>query len=455
MSGYSPHTPGDVAAMLAAIGVGSLDELLAHVPASLRTRAAIALPDGLSEPELRRRLGELAGRNATDAAVFLGAGAYPHWTPAVVDQILMRSEFATAYTPYQPEVSQGTLQATFEFQTFVAMLLGLDVANASMYDGASATAEAVLMARRLLPRRRTVWLARALHPHYRAAVLTYLRGLGELAVREVPFAADGRTDVAALRGALGDDALCVVVGQPNVFGVLEDVAAVATAAHDAGALAITATTEPLALALVRSPGACGADIAVAEGQSFGLPVAYGGPGVGLFATHDRYVRSMPGRIVGETVDAHGRRGYVLTLATREQHIRRERATSNICTNQGLCALAVTVYLSLLGRNGLRQLATANYEAAHAAAARLEAAGVPRAHVAPFFNEFVVHAPAAAAGWETMARDGLVAGYPLGRWFPELEDALLVCVTETHAPEQVDRLVAALAAPTPAARSARG
>ena len=454
MSGYSPHTADDVAAMLATIGVRSIDDLFAHVPAGLRERARVDLPAGLSEPELHRLLSGLADRNGA-GAVFLGAGAYPHWIPAVVDQILLRAEFATAYTPYQPEVSQGTLQAVFEFQTFTALLLGLDVANASMYDAASATAEAVLMARRLLPGRRTVWIARALHPHYRATVATYLRGLGDVRIHEIPFGADGRTDLAGLRSALGDDALCVVLGQPNVFGVVEDLADAAAAAHAVGALAISATAEPLALALLRPPGACGIDIAVAEGQSFGLPVSYGGPGVGLLATHERHVRSMPGRIVGETVDARGRRGYVLTLATREQHIRRERATSNICTNQGLCALAVTAYLSLLGRHGLRSLAETNYQAAHAVATRLDAAGAPRAFAAPFFNEFAVHAPDAAAEWEALARDGVVAGFPLGRWYPELDGALLVCVTETHGAEQVDRLVGALAAPAPAARSVRG
>jgi len=454
VSGYTPHTPADVAAMLEAIGVASVDDLFAHVPASLRSRARIELPPGLTEPELRRQLEALASRNASagEAPVFLGAGAYPHWSPTVVDQILLRSEFATAYTPYQPEVSQGTLQAIFEFQTFTALLLGLEVANASMYDGASATAEAVLMARRLLPDRRTVWMARSLHPQYRATVATYVRGLPDVTLREIPFGPDGRSDLG--RVELGPDALCVVVGYPNVFGVLEDVAALAERAHGAGALAITATTEPLALALARSPGAAGADIAVAEGQSFGLPMSYGGPGVGLFATHERFLRSMPGRIVGETVDATGRRAFVLTLATREQHIRRERATSNICTNQGLCTLAVTVYLAALGRHGLAQLAERNYQTAHAVAARLEAAGSRRRFAAPFFNEFVVDAPEAAARWEELAAEGLVAGYPLGRWYPELDGTLLLCVTETHAPEQIERLVAALAPPARRARSAR-
>ena len=458
MSGYSPHTPDDVAAMLAAIGIPSLDDLVAHVPATLRAKAHVDLPAGLTEPELRTRMSALADRNlAPDlSAVFLGAGAYPHHTPTLVDQILLRSEFATAYTPYQPEVSQGTLQAVFEFQTFVALLTGLEVANASMYDGASATAEAVLMARRLLPDRGTVWISRALHPHYRAVVATYLRGLPGVTLRELPFGADGRSDLSALRAGLGPDALCIVLGYPNVFGVLDDVAGAAALAHAAGALAITATTEPLAFGLVRSPGASGADIAVADGQSFGLPLGYGGPSVGLFAVQERHVRAMPGRIVGETVDTNGRRGYVLTLATREQHIRRERATSNICTNQGLCTLAVTTYLSLLGRHGLRQLAEVNYAAAHATATRLQEAGVERLMTGPFFNEFVVRVPDAVARWEQLVRlERLVAGFPLGRWYPELPDALLLCVTETHGAADIDRLVGALASPPRAARAARG
>ena len=455
MSGYTPHTDADIAGMLEVIGAPSVEALFAHVPQSLRAKAHVALPDGLTEPELRTRLRALAGRNAAavESAVFLGAGAYPHFIPTLVDQMLLRSEFATAYTPYQAEVSQGTLQAIFEFQTFAALLLGLEVANASMYDGASALAEAVLMARRVHPDRRVVWVARTLHPHYRATLVTYLRGLGELDIRDIPFLPDGRCDLDMLAAGLGADSLCAVVGYPNVFGVIENVDAVASLMRDAGGLTITATPEPLALALVRSPGACGADIAVAEGQSFGLPVAYGGPGVGLFATRDRFVRSMPGRVVGETVDTQGRRGFVLTLATREQHIRRERATSNICTNQGLCSLAVTVYLSLLGRQGLKNLAQVNYRAAHAAASRLAAAGVPLAFTGPFFNEFVVRAPEAVARWEALAREGLVAGFPLGRWFPELADALLVCVTETHTEEQIDRLVRELATPARHARTA--
>jgi glycine dehydrogenase subunit 1 len=455
VSAYQPHTPDDVAAMLAAIGAPSIDGLFTQIPAGLRERAHIDLPAGLSEPALRTRLGGFAARNLDPATslVFAGAGSYPHVSPAVVDHILQRSEFATAYTPYQPEVSQGTLQAIFEFQTFVALLMGMEVANASMYDGASATAEAVLMARRLLPGRRVVWLSRALHPQYRETVVTYLQALDDVEVREVGWTAEGRTDVAALAAAAGDGTLCVVVGYPNVFGVLDDLPGIARVVHAVGGLMISATTEGLALAAVRSPGACDVDIAVAEGQSFGLPMSYGGPGVGLFATRERLVRSMPGRIVGETVDATGRRGFVLTLATREQHIRRERATSNICTNQGLCSLAVTVHLAMLGRRGLQAMAASNLAAAGRAAQLLERAGVPRVFTGPVFNEFAVRVPDARARWTQLAdAEGIVAGVPLGRWYPELEDVLLLCVTEVHGERQIARLVEALAAGRPAVRA---
>ena len=448
MSAYTPHTAADVAAMLDAIGAGSFDDLLAHVPAGLRARARIELPPGLTEPDLRRTMAALAARNASppDTDVFLGGGAYPHVAPGVVNHVLLRSEFATAYTPYQPEVSQGTLQAVFEFQTFAALLLGLDVANASMYDGASAVAEAVLMARRLQPGRGDVLVSRALHPQYRETIATYVQGLRDVRLHEVPIGADGRVDRAALDGMLGPQSLCLVVGYPNVLGVVEDLTALSAAATRAGALSVSATTEALALAYLRSPGAAGVDIAIAEGQSFGLPVSYGGPGVGFFATREAHVRAMPGRIVGETVDTRGRRGYVLTLATREQHIRRQRATSNICTNQGLCALAVTVYLSALGRDGLARLADANYRRAHAVAARLADAGADLVVRGPFFNEFLVRAPVVARSWEAVVeREGLVPGFPIGRWLPEYGDALLVCVTEVQDDRAIERLVRVLGA----------
>jgi glycine dehydrogenase subunit 1 len=458
MSAYTPHTRADVDAMLAAVGAAALDDLVAHVPATIRARARIDLDPGLTEPDLRRIMEHLAARNSgvDPAAVFLGAGAYPHVAPSVVNHVLLRSEFATAYTPYQPEVSQGTLQAIFEFQTFAALLLGLDVANASMYDGASAAAEAVLMARRLQPGRPDVLVSRALHPHYRESIRTYVQGLADVRIREVPIDAAGRSDAAALAAMLGPDTLCVVVGYPNVLGVIEDLPGLAAAAHGAGALAISATAEPLALAHLRSPGGCGVDVAVAEAQGFGLPVSFGGPGVGLFAVRDAHVRAMPGRIVGETVDGRGRRGFVLTLATREQHIRRQRATSNICTNQGLCALAVTVYLSALGRDGLRRVAATNYRRAHHVAARLEAAGVPLLFpTAPFFNEFLVRAPHAVRDWDAIGgREGIVPGFPVGRWLPEYPDGLLVCVTEVQEDEAIARLVDVLAQETRPAR-ARG
>ena len=442
---FLPHTDDDIRAMLATVGVAQLADLFADVPATLRARAALDIAPGLPEAELRTRLGQLAARNtAAQQLCFMGGGAYAHFVPAVVDQILQRAEFYSAYTPYQPEVSQGTLQAIFEFQSLVAMLLGMEVANASMYDGASATAEAVLMALRLSPKRRRIILSAALHPEYRAVVHTYVAGSGEVELLVAPFAGDGRTDASWLDTTLDETIAAVVVGYPNVFGVVEDLGSIARRAQAAGALLVTVTAEPVALGVLQPPGAYGADIAVAEGQSLGMPLSYGGPGVGLFATRQSCVRMMPGRLVGEAVDGAGRRGYVLTLATREQHIRREKATSNICTNQGLMALALTVHLSMLGKAGLRQLAIANTAAAHRAAARLTASGRWRLRFdAPFFNEFVVTGNNAAAAWEQARARGVLAGIPLERWYPDLSDALLLCVTELHDAAAVDRLVEAL------------
>jgi len=445
---YIPHTEADVAAMLSAIGLRSLDELIEHVPAELRRTAALEVADGLGEADVIRRLSALAERNrvAPDLLCFAGAGAYPHFVPSVVDAVILRSEFATAYTPYQPEVSQGTLQATFEFQTLVASLLGLEVANASLYDGSTATAEAVLMAKRLAPKAGRVLLAASLPPQYRQVVRTYLEGLSGLECVEVPFAPDGRLDAAALGRLLSPAPAGVVVGYPNFFGVVEDLAAIAENVRAANSLLVSVTPEALSLGLLHSPGALGVDIAVGEGQSFGIPLSFGGPYLGLFATRERYVRSMPGRLVGETVDEQGRRGYVLTLATREQHIRRERATSNICTNQGLCALAATVFLALAGRRGLRELADRNARKARYALGRLrERAGAELVFSAPFFNEFVVRLPDARRRHERALERGVLAGVPLGPWYPALADALLVCTTEVHTPADVERLAEALAA----------
>ena len=427
--------------MLDAIGAPSVAALFAHVPSALRATAALRLPAGIDEREVREELAALAAANRTgDGFVFLGAGAYPHFVPAAVEQLAGRAEFATAYTPYQPEVSQGTLQATFEFQSAIAALTGMEVANAGMYDGASAAAEAVLMAQRLRPGRTAVVVSRALHPQYRQVIATYLEGVGDVEIVTVPYGEDGTTALPST--AVLERASCLVIGSPNVFGAIEDLAAAGAAAHAAGGLLVSVTAEALALALLRTPGACGVDIAVAEGQSLGLPLSYGGPGLGLFASRQSFLRSLPGRLVGETVDASGRRGFVLTLATREQHIRRERATSNICTNHGLCALQATIYLALLGRRGLGVLAERNVRGAHALTERLAGLGRLR-FAAPYFNEFVLQIPDARRRWEAALGRGVVAGLPLADWYPELEDCLLVCATEMHDTAAHDRLVAAL------------
>lgn len=439
---YIPHTDHDIAAMLTVIGATAVDDLFAHIPEELRRQATLHLPAGLSELEVRERLQTLAqvDKVGPETVAFLGAGAYPHFSPVVVDQIIQRSEFATAYTPYQPEVSQGTLQSIFEFQSFVATLFGLDVANASMYDGASATAEAVLMAKRLSPQRSTVLLARSVHPQYRQVVRTYLEGAPGVDIVEVPWGQDGRVDQAFLAQRLNDRVSCVVLGYPNVFGVIEEVARISELARRNGVFTVTTTAEALALGLLKSPGELGADIAVAEGQSFGLPVSYGGPGVGLFGCREKVLRNMPGRLVGETTDHEGRRGFVLTLATREQHIRREKATSNICTNQGLCALAVTVFLSLMGKQGLRELARRNVKKSHFARDLVLQQTQGRApFAAPFFNEFVLEIDNARAVWTRLKAQGVIAGIVLEDWYPELKNCLLLCVTELHTREQIERL----------------
>ncbi len=446
---YIPHTDHDVAEMLNALGIASVDDLFRHFPKTLRSQADINLPSGLSETGVRARLSELAERNRTgpESSVFLGGGAYRHFVPTVVDHLIQRGEFATAYTPYQPEVSQGTLQAIFEFQSLIVSLFGLDVANASMYDGASATAEAVLMAKRILPTRSSVLVSRALHPHYRHVIETYLHGFPGVCVVEIPWGADGRLDSNILDQQLNETVGCIVLGYPNVFGVIEDVAAISEAVHQAGGLAITATTESLALGLLKSPGELGVDIAVAEGQSLGIPLSYGGPGIGLFACREKFLRNMPGRLVGETVDQDGRRGFVLTLVTREQHIRRERATSNICTNQGLCALATAVFLCLMGKNGLCEMARQNVKKSHYARDLLLQTGRCRAHFsAPFFNECVLEVPDAREVWQQLQAENLIAGLLLEDWYPELKDCLLVCVTEMHTRTEIERLAEKFGAP---------
>jgi glycine dehydrogenase subunit 1 len=442
-----PQTESDVAAMLETIGARHLDDLIAHVPASLRASATIKLERGLSEADVVREISALAARNtgASGFLSFLGAGYYRHYVPAAVRAVIARAEFATSYTPYQAEASQGTTQAIFEFQTLITQLTAMEVANASMYDGASAAAEAVLMARRLMPKRPVVALSRALWSEYRATIRTYLSALDGLDIVEVPFDdATGATDLSALDRIANDRLLCMVTGYPNALGIIEPLGALAQMTHRAGGLAISATAEGIALGLLRAPGELGVDIAVGEGQSFGLPLQFGGPGVGFMGARLTHLRQMPGRLVGQTRDRDGRRAFCLTLNTREQHIRRERATSNICTNHSLCALAATVYLSLMGRAGLRELAERNVELAHQAAAVLEAAGIRRRFSGPFFNEFTLKLANPSAALEAAERRQILAGVALGNDYSELSDALLVSVTEMNRGDEFSRLAAAIA-----------
>jgi glycine dehydrogenase subunit 1 len=442
---YLPHTPADRKAMLAAIGVGSVDELYVDVPAAARRAGLIeGLPLAQGELEVERALARLAARNLTAATApaFLGAGAYRHHVPAAVDHLIQRSEFLTSYTPYQPEVSQGTLQYLFEFQTQVALLTAMDAANASMYDGATACAEAVLMAARVTRRRKAI-LSGGLHPHYRDVTATSTR-FSDFRIEARPADVRAREDLAAL---IDDQTACVVVQTPDVFGNPRDLSALARAAQAKGALLIAVVTEVVSLGALRPPGEMGADIVVAEGQGLGNAVGFGGPYLGLFATRERFVRQMPGRLCGETVDADGRRGFVLTLSTREQHIRREKATSNICTNSGLCSLAFTIHLALLGEAGFRKLARLNHAKACQLADRL--VGVPGVEVLneAFFNEFTVRLrKPAAAVVSALAARGVLGGVPASRLFgddPALADLLLLATTETNTEDDMDALCAAL------------
>ena len=440
---YLPLTPADRAEMLAVIGAPDVDALFRDVPEAARKPALFDLPLHAGELEVERELAGLAAMNRTAGAgpFFCGAGAYRHHVPASVDHLIQRSEFLTSYTPYQPEIAQGTLQVLFEFQTQVAALTGLEVANASMYDGSTACAEAVMMAQRVTRREKAI-LSGGLHPHYAATTRTIAHAEGMEIVR-LPAAIDAE---AAVIAAIDADTACVVVQTPNVFGVASDVSRIADAAQAAGALLIVVTTEAVAYGLLKSPGEMGADIAVAEGQSIGNALSYGGPYVGLFAARERHVRQMPGRLCGETVDADGRRGFVLTLSTREQHIRREKATSNICTNSGLCALAFSIHLSLLGETGLRRLAALNHSRARELKDALAAVKGVEVLTPRFFNEIAVRTPHdARALVEDLAGEGILAGVPYARLDPDagLEDVLLLAATETTTGEDIAALVAAL------------
>ena len=429
---YLPHTEADRAAMLQAIGAKSVDELFRDVPSGARLRELPDLPRHAGELAVERQLAGLANKNVAAGSVpfFLGAGAYRHHVPAAVDHLVQRSEFLTAYTPYQPEISQGTLQMLFEFQTQVALITGMDVANASMYDGATACAEAVMMANRITRRKKSI-LSGGLHPHYREATRTqaHFTEFEVVTAAPDPLAAE---DLAAL---IDGETSCVVVQNPTFFGHLGDLRALAEACHAQGALLVAVVTEAVSLGAVTPPGAMGADIVVAEGQSLGNALNFGGPYLGLMAARERFVRHMPGRLCGETVDEDGRRGFVLTLSTREQHIRREKATSNICTNSGLVALGFSIHLSLLGEEGFARLAALNHEAACALADRLDALEGVEVLNQSFFNEFTVRlSQPAAEVVERLAGRGILAGVPVSRLYPEetgLADLLLVAGTETN------------------------
>lgn len=427
---YLPLTPEDRVEMLDAIGVKSIDDLFVDVPASARRVGTVDLPLHAGEIEVEREMAALARRNrsAGEGAFFCGAGAYRHHVPATVDHIIQRSEFLTSYTPYQPEIAQGTLQVLFEFQTQVAALTGMEVANASLYDGSTGAAEAVMMAQRVTRRNKAV-MSGGVHPHYIETIETLAHAAG-VTTQAMPAAVDAEDAVIA---AIDADTACVVVQTPNVFGTVTDVTKIAEAAHAAGALLIVVTTEAVSYGLLKSPGEMGADIAVAEGQSIGNGLNFGGPYVGLFACKEKFVRQMPGRLCGETVDADGRRGFVLTLSTREQHIRRDKATSNICTNSGLCALAFSIHMSLLGETGLRQLAALNHQKAVALRDALKAVPGVEILTPRFFNEFAIRVPRNAADLvESLAGHGIIAGVPFSRLDAGagLDDVLLVAATET-------------------------
>ncbi len=440
---YLSLSDKDKAEMLARTGAAKIEDLFCCIPEAVRLKGLLDLPAAQSELELVRTIDAVGRKNAGGQLSFLGGGAYDHFIPTVVDYLSSRGEFVSPYTPYQPEVSQGTLQIIFEFQTLICQLTGLDIANASLYDGSTGAAEAVLMAHRVTSRDKVI-LAKSLHPQYREVIRTYIKNLGVEAV-EVGYGPDGRIDPAELQKVLDDKTAAVVCQSPNFLGVIEDVKALSDAAHGVKALSVAVVAEALSLGLLEAPGALGADIVTGEAQSFGLPLSFGGPYLGFMACKKDYLRQMPGRITGETKDTEGRRGFVLTLATREQHIRRERATSNICTNQALCALRATIFLETLGKQGLREMAWQNAQKAAYAADRLgKIKGVRKKFGGPFFNEFVMTLPKPWAAVDAALKaKGLVGGYGLEGEYPGIGNAALVCVTELRTKDEIDRLARTL------------
>jgi glycine dehydrogenase subunit 1 len=438
---YIPHTEEDIQTMLEYVGAKKVEDLFEMIPEEYRFFKPLSLPEPLSEPDLLRHV---QGLQSMAYSSFLGAGAYHHFIPSVISALISRSEFYTAYTPYQPEISQGTLQAIFEYQTLMCQLTGMEVSNASMYDGASGLAEAVWMAERVTKRRK-VLVSEAVHPEYRKVIQTYVDP-DQLEIILIPYKKEeGRTDERRLSDLLDPGVSGVVIQSPNFFGVIEDLHPMADKVHEAGGLMIVGFSEPVAYGILKPPGEEGADIVAGEGQSFGIPLSYGGPYLGIFATREKFVRNMPGRLVGETVDLAGKRGFVLTLATREQHIRREKATSNICTNEGLCALMATLFLSCLGKKGLRELALMNLgKAEYAKKIVSRIAGCRLFFSSPTFNEFVlkIHGEPEKV-LERLKGKKIMGGIPLGRFYPEMNHHLLVTVTEMNTREEIDRWAEAL------------
>ena len=436
---YLPHTNEDIDAMLKVVGTKSLDDLFTTIPDNCCCRTAMNLPEPKTEWELDDHMDKLAAGMATspEYKIFMGAGSYDHFMPASAQYVLSRSEFVTSYTPYQPEISQGTLQAIYEYQTLASRLMGMEVATASHYDGSTALAESLLMAIRVT-RKKKVAVSTAIHPLYRRVAKTYFDPTGYDIV-ELPYLSSGKTDLSALGDA--DGLAAVAIQSPNFFGCIEDLVATADKVHSIGALFITAFTEPLAYGLLKNPGDSGADVACGEGQSLGLPRSFGGPGLGMLGSRMKYVRNLPGRLIGRTKDVNGKNGFVLTLATREQHIRREKATSNICTNNSLCALTAAVYLASLGGTGFRKLAQLNHDKADYLKNELNKAGLTIPFDSPTFNEFVVRLPeGSAAVYNRLLKKKIIAGVPLEKYYPELPDHYLLCATETAAKEDMDLLV---------------
>jgi glycine dehydrogenase subunit 1 len=449
---YLPKSPADREEMLAAIHetkpeIATIEDLFSTIPAEYQLQRDLAVPRQHSESEIIDRFREFAENNATGYASFLGAGAYRHYKPVIIDSLVLRGEFLTSYTPYQPEISQGTLQAMFEFQTMICELTGMEIANASMYDGSTGAAEAMMMAVRVTGRDKAV-IARTVHPEYREVIATYAQHQ-EIPIAEVGYVANGRVDMAALDAAITSETACVMIQSPNFFGTIEDVPAIAEMAHAKGALLIVAIAEAVSLGVVRPPAE--ADIVSMEAQSFGVALSYGGPYCGVIACKEKFLRQMPGRIVGETKDMDGKRGYVLTLSTREQHIRREKATSNICTNQALVAMMVTIFLTVYGKQGLRELAEHNLAKSDYLKGALSTDAKVLFEGAPRFHEFVLETPSGAAETnEALLAQKIIGGLPLAKWYPELgPNTSLWCATEMTTRKQMDAAAAALQAVVPA------